>query len=377
MFLFFAKILFRIVKPKTIFVFGQYRMTTIAALMSIFASSKTGPSLSYMNGSSPRALFFGLLRLPEIICIIFKDADDALRYGFLQKSAKERFLILTGAVDIPYGIEVFASEKEAAEPFVSLVKSLKSGDGFVVLDDDVTFRDLKDGALCEVHTFGFHSDGDVYVSNLSLLTDEKFLDQGKGIMAVLNAKINTQKQSLPLWLYNVAGRSHLYGVAASSALALMFGMNLLEIAEALKEYRPPRGYMRILQGKKQVTILDDSVDATLFSMFEAVETLDNFAGKKRIAVIGDLVGLSETESAMRNIATQAIKRCDILVAVGNQANIVVDEASSRGFPRQNLHAFENASQTAAFLQNAIKGGEVILIDGAKELHLQEVVRSLV
>lgn len=348
--------------------------------MPIFAARKPRVSVSYIYGSSPifgRALSFGLIRFPKVICIAFENAQDALRYEFLKNSSYGTCIILTGAVDIPYGIEVFASEKEAVEPFLPFVKSLKSKDGLIVLDDDVTFRDLKSETMAEAKTFGFHNDADIFISNVSLLTDEKFLEREKGAAAILNAKLNTKKQSLPLWLYNVAGRSHLYGVAAATAVSLMFDMSIIEISEALKEYRPPRGYLRILQGRKQVTIFDDSADATLFSMFEAIEVMDSFSHKTRIAVIGDIVGLSETEAAMRNIAVQAIKRCDILVAVGNQANIVVDEASSRGFPRQNLHAFGNASQAAAFLQGAIKGGEVILVDGAKELGLQKVVSSLV
>lgn len=380
MFLLFTKILFSIVKPKIVFIFGQYRMTTVAALMPIFAVRKPRISVSYVYGSSPifgRAFCLGLIRFPKVMCIAFESAQDALRYEFLQDSSGGTFIILTGVVDIPYGIEVFASEKEVVEPFLPFVKNLKDKDGLIVLDDDVTFRDLKSETVVEVRTFGFHNDADIFISNVSLLTDEKFLEREKRIGAILNAKLNTKKQSLPLWLYNVVGRSHLYGVAGASALALMFDMSIIEISQALKNYRPPRGYLRILQGRKRITILDGSADATLFSMFEAIETFDSFSAKTRIAVIGGLVGLAKPQSAMRNIAAQAIKRCDILIVVGNQADIVIDEASSRGFPRENFHSFPNSSEAAIFLRDSIKGGEVILVDGAKELHMEEIVKALV
>jgi UDP-N-acetylmuramyl pentapeptide synthase len=380
MFLFFAKILFSIVNPKVVFVFGQYRMTTMAALMPIFSMGKLHVSVSYIHGSSPkseRALCAGLLRFPKVICVAYEHGSDAKRHEFLKRSPKGTYGIVTGAVDIPYGIEVFASEREAAEPFLPFVKGLKGKDGLIVLDDDVTFRDMKNETEAEVKTFGFHDDADVFISNVSLLTDEKFLERQKGIGVVLNAKLNTQKQSLPLWLYNVAGRSHLYGVAAAAALGLMFDMSILDISEVLKSYRPPRGYLRVLEGRKGITILDDSADATLFSMMESIEILDSFAGKKRIAVIGDIAGLSETEAAMRNITVKAIKYCDILVAVGSQAMIVREEASSRGFAQEHIHTFVNASEAAIFLRDAVKGSEVILVDGAKELHMEEIVKALV
>lgn len=380
MFLLLAKILFHIAKPTVVFVFGQYRMTTVAALMPIFAMKKSYLSASYVYGSSfalGRVLCLGLLCFPKVLVVACDGVNGFSRLAFLKNSPWGVVVVLTGAVDIPYGIEVFGSEKEAAEQFSSLVKDLKNKDGLIVLDDDITFRNLKDDTHADTQTFGFHEDADVFISNVSLLTDEKFLERENHVSAILNAKLNTKRQSLPLWLYNVAGRSHLYGVAAASAVGLFFNMSILEISEALKNYRPPRGYLRVLQGKKGITILDDSADATLFSMLEAVETLDSFSGKKRIAIIGDIVGLTEGESAMRNIATKVIKHCNALVAVGNQADVVREEALSRGFPQENIHSFRDVSKAIAFLQDTIEGNEVILVDGAKELHMEEIVRALV
>ena len=61
---------------------------------------------------------------------------------------------------------------------------------------------------------------------------------------------STPASSVPVRINGVFGKTQAYAAAAAAAVGLIFGMNLVKIAEALADYRPADSRMQLLPGRK-------------------------------------------------------------------------------------------------------------------------------
>src|SRR3989304_3514297 len=102
---------------------------------------------------------------------------------------------------------------------------------------------------------------------------------------------------------------------------LFFGMNLVDISEALYEYHGPKGRLKILKGIKNSTIIDDTYNASPLSTHLALETLRDLPGTRRVAVLGDMLELGKyTIDAHKEAGNVAGRFVGLFVCVGSRAD---------------------------------------------------------
>jgi hypothetical protein len=126
----------------------------------------------------------------------------------LQKSSFP-VLVLNQASDISF------------EKIKMLAEEMK-GQGFLIINSDQeTVRQIKEGVSIPVLRFGFEYGSDFYASDVK-------------INGGINFKINYKGNSVPIWLEKSKWEEQMVGALAVVAIATVFGLNLVEISEALK-----------------------------------------------------------------------------------------------------------------------------------------------
>ena len=155
-------------------------------------------------------------------------------------------------------------------------------------------------------------------------------------------------------------------------------VNLIEISQALKTYQSLPGKMRLVKGIKNSFIIDDSNNATSFSMLEGLEILRKVETEgKKIAVLGDVLGIGKyTIEAHETIGEKAAKICDLLFTFGQRARFIAQGAINKGMEQEKIFQFDTIKQGKILLQDRIKQGDLILIDGSKEMKMQEIVEEI-
>jgi len=356
---FLAKLLFYIKKPKVIIVTGRGRA---CAAEAIFRVLKTQFRVKKLIDKTPK---FGISK--RRIFIIETEIRNSNRkeLTFLVKASSLPVLIVTNVGDIPPDCEFFSGDRKETKNIRKLAKSLPVF-GYLILNfDDEVVREIDDITNLNTFSFGFQEGADFQTTDIK-------------INGGLNFKTNYKGKIVPFWHEKVFGKEQIYSILAAVSTGIIFDLNFVEIAEALKKYTSLPGRMRLISGINNSEILDDSESASVYSMTEAVEVLGKLesAGRK-IAVLGDVLGVGKyTIEAHETIGEKVALAVDLLFTVGARAKFIAQGAVTKGMKKENIFQFDTIESIIPELQKTIKEGDLILVDGSKEMEMEKIVHSI-
>ncbi|MCX6744051.1 MAG: UDP-N-acetylmuramoyl-tripeptide--D-alanyl-D-alanine ligase, partial [Candidatus Parcubacteria bacterium] len=196
-----------------------------------------------------------------------------------------------------------------------------------------------------------------------------------------NFKVTYQGSSVPVFLPHCFGNQHAYAALAGIAVGLAYKMNLVDISEALKEFKPPKGRMNLIAGIKYTLIIDDTYNSSPVAVKAALEVLQTInlpAGKRKIAVLGDMLELGDrSASAHREIGFKVVEHgFDFLVAVGQEAKLIAESAKEAGMSAEKVEYFEDRDKAGIFVQNLIEAGDLILVKGSQGIRMEKIVLEI-
>jgi UDP-N-acetylmuramoyl-tripeptide--D-alanyl-D-alanine ligase len=173
------------------------------------------------------------------------------------------------------------------------------------------------------------------------------------------------------------GRPQIYSVLAAAAAGIHFGMNLLEIAEAVKNFQAPIGRLNIIDGIKNTIIIEDSYNAAPQSVLAALEVLEKIKARRKLVALGNMLELgSETEAGHREVGRKVAQICQILFAVGDKAKFIADEAEKAGLDKKQIFCYTDSIEAKIPIQNMLQEGDVILIKGSQGARMEFISEEI-
>jgi len=173
------------------------------------------------------------------------------------------------------------------------------------------------------------------------------------------------------------GRHYASGAMAAYAIAIEAGGEPDAVIKAIEAVEPMEGRGKIVELSEDVEILDESYNANISSIINALESLVRRPGKK-IAVLGDVEELGEySEEEHRRLGSIfLLEEIDRIFFVGQRMAFAAEEAELSGHPgieQLNADEFERLIQS---LHEVIEPGTSILIKGSRTMKLEQVVAQL-
>jgi len=154
---------------------------------------------------------------------------------------------------------------------------------------------------------------------------------------------------------------------------------LEKAAHALAHFVPTKLRSQVLS-QNGIRLINDSYNANPASMQAALEILsqmDNTAGGRRIAVLGDMRELGDSaHQAHQDLGTQTGSKADALFALGEHAHLVSQAAQTAGLSPTMSHAFTNSEKLITTLKEFITPGDTLLIKGSRGLAMEHIVEAL-
>ena len=354
---FLAKIKFLWKRPKVIVVTGNGRALAAEAIFQVLKQNFKVRKIS--DGRLPQDL-----RKNEIL--IFESEDKEIRkFDLFLRESHLSVLAITNIGDIPSYVDFFAGEKEKIKETFDLAKNLPAQNYLILNYDDETVREIDDWTRLQTFTFGLDKNSDFSASDIKLNFGTNF-------------KVNYKGNVVPFWLEKLFGKEQIYAALSAAAVGTIFNLNLVEISQALKNYYSLPGKMRLSEGIKNSWVLDDSQGTTIFSMSEAIEIFGSLQGfKKKIAVLGDVIGIEKyTIEAHETIGERVAKNADLLFTFGLRARFIAQGAAQKGMAIEKIFQFANIDEGKLKLQEEIREGDLILVDGSKEMEMAEIVKEI-
>jgi len=343
----FKKLIFIFKRPSVILVTGKGRS---CATQAISKALKSYPEKGKIK------IFESDLSEPK----------EIEKFSFLLKRSQLPILVVTHIGDIPADKDFFAGDRRETLQIRKLAKILPDRAFLILNFDDETVREIENESLAHSLTYGFQERAGFRASDINLnLTGTNF-------------KMNYEGNIVPFWLKNLFGKEQIYSALTAICLGVVKNINLVEISQALGSYESLPGKMRLIKGIKNSSVLDDSENATLFSMIEGLEILGKIEVEgRKIAVLGDVLGIGKyTIEAHETIGEKVARVSGLLFTVGSRTRFIAQGAVSKGMPEQNIFQFDNIEEAKKALQKEIKKGDLILVDGSKEMKMGEIIEEI-
>jgi UDP-N-acetylmuramoyl-tripeptide--D-alanyl-D-alanine ligase len=265
----------------------------------------------------------------------------------------------------PVHLERAGSIQAIVDGKAELVESLPPApDGVAILNaDDERVLGMASRTRARVFTYGFASRADLRASD----------DEGlglEGIRFTLHHAGESFHVHVPL-----LGRHSVHTALRAAAVALVEGMPWDEILAGLRNTQSQLRLVAV-QGPHGALLLDDTYNAAPSSVIAALNLLAELEGR-RIAVLGDMLELGEFEErGHRMVGARAAQVAAELVAVGERARWIADEAARSGLSASRISAVADSTAATALLRDRIGAGDVVLIKGSRGMHMDAIIAGL-
>ncbi|MGV9348894.1 UDP-N-acetylmuramoyl-tripeptide--D-alanyl-D-alanine ligase [Streptomyces spiralis] len=337
------------------------------------SQGKTGTKdllAAVLSSAAPTIATIGSLNNELGVPLTMLRADAATRFLVLEMGARHIGDIaeLTGLVapDIAVVLNVgrahlgeFGSREAIAEAKGELVRGLAPGGTAVLNADDprvVAMRSLTDGPVL---TFGRAEHADVRMLGLAL-------DRLGRPSFTLRADGASAPAALPL-----VGAHQALNASAAAAAALAAGIPLEVATSALATASLSKWRMELCDLACGAKLLNDSYNANPDSTRAALDALAAIEGRRRVAVLGEMLELgADSEAEHRAVGQYAAGRADVVVTVGEAARPIADGAGERAV------ALAGNDAAVDWLRGRLAAGDVVLVKASRGARLDEVAAAL-
>ena len=149
-----------------------------------------------------------------------------------------------------------------------------------------------------------------------------------------------------------------------------------EAAEALQGLSPALRLL-VVDGINGSRVIDDSYNASPESVLAALNLLRELPGRRKIAVLGDMLELgSEERPSHERVGNRAAAVLDLLIAYGPRSRTTADEARRAGLRPEQVFQPDSHAEIINLLRAQLRPGDDVLIKGSLAMGMSAVVRGI-
>jgi len=239
-------------------------------------------------------------------------------------------------------------------------------DGCAVLNGDEPLLRAYEGKLpCRVLYFGLGHDNDLYAEDIRESDTVSF--------TAVERLSDGSLHRFPVTLL-IPGVHNVMNALAALGAAKAEGIDLEAAAEAMGRYG---GFSRRLERLSigGLKLIDDSYNASPPSMKAALGVLEKASGRKKIAVLADMLELGPDERQLHREVGEFAAHCDIdsFITLGRLVSFLEEPLRAAGKPV--FHADDWETAEAEVVRQA-EAGDVLLLKGSNIMNLDKLLEKL-
>ncbi|MDF2672033.1 MAG: UDP-N-acetylmuramoylalanyl-D-glutamyl-2,6-diaminopimelate/D-alanyl-D-alanyl ligase [Clostridiales bacterium] len=177
-----------------------------------------------------------------------------------------------------------------------------------------------------------------------------------------------------LFKIDLPGIHNVYNALYAIAIGDIYDVDVEQMKAGILKFNPGKMRMDIIELKDGVKIINDCYNANPDSMKAALDVLSAYKNNRKIAILGDMYELgSYSEEAHRNTGEYAQDKCDILIAVGDQAVSIYEE----GKKHIESYYFKTREEACLNIKCLVKPKDVILIKASRRMNMEYITNFIV
>lgn len=320
-------------------------------------------------------------RQPAIYVLEFS-ADQPGDIAFLSKKFALDVAVLTSIV--PAHMERYKDFKALIEEKFSIAGGLKPG-GTLILNAGDPVQVKKAQALASSHTILWYGVADTNSKRAGVWATSVAFEED-GLSAMLKVVVARGMDTIGHGQLSTARvHTHLLGVhqlpalLAATAVGTTQNLGMDAMVPALQSYQLPAGRGRIIEGAKDMLIIDDSYNASPEAVKSGLAMLRGIAGDRRIvAVLGNMNELGDMEAqAHAEVGTFAAGKVDFIIGVGPHGKRMADAAKEAGHEGHSAMSFSTPEALISKIDQVVKRRDLIYVKGSQNgVRLERLVKRI-
>lgn len=170
----------------------------------------------------------------------------------------------------------------------------------------------------------------------------------------------------------IPGEHNVSNACAAAAAALALGAGLKDVQKGLNEYKTYQGRLHV-SNINNLTLIDDSYNASVNAVFAAIDTLKNMSGR-RIMVLGEMGELGDMAEELHREVGRRFRDSgiDMLLTLGDLTRYTVEEAGD------GAKFLPNRGDLYNTIDQTIARGEriTVLVKGAHYMKMNEIAEYI-
>ncbi len=171
------------------------------------------------------------------------------------------------------------------------------------------------------------------------------------------------------------GLHNVYNATAAFAVGYFIDVGAQLAADALNKYVPQGMRQRVIEFNG-ITVIEDCYNASPDSMKAAISALAATKGKRKIAVLSDMLELGDFSQAAHSEVGKitAEAKLDYLFTVGESAKFINKAAKENGI--KNAVHFNDKEELSKELIKTLKNGDTVIFKASRGMALEDVIHNV-
>lgn len=179
-----------------------------------------------------------------------------------------------------------------------------------------------------------------------------------------NTKILHELATAPVAAFESTGLDSLADIV--TAVGAHVGLTQAQVKKAFATFKQPKGRLNEFDGVNSIRVLDDSYNMSLPAAREALSILAKRPGKRKVAILGDILEQGEYEERFhQEVAKLAKQQADLFIGVGKRMQKVKPD-----------HWFASPDEAAEKVPALLQEGDVVLVKGSQGMRMEKISFAL-
>ncbi len=175
----------------------------------------------------------------------------------------------------------------------------------------------------------------------------------------------------------VPGRHNVANALAAAAAGMAVGVTPGEIVAGLEAFRPRAGRLEVVHLPGDILLFDDSYNANPLSMKAALTALAESGGRRKIAVLGDMLELGPMATELhQEVGREVVSSADRLLVLGNFAAATAAGARDAGMDPELIRIVAGHEEAVTLLRSWLHPGDRVLVKGSRGMRMEKVSGAL-
>ena len=337
---------------------GSVGKTSTKEMISSVLEQKYKVLKTQGNNNNDIGLPFTMLNLKDEEVIVLEMGMNHLKeISLLSEIAKPTIAVITNVGTAHIGN--LGSKENILKAKMEIMDGMEQTGTIIINNDYPLLKDYNEFKVDHILRFSIHNQSDFQATNIINFNNQT------------SYKLEGNKIEVP-----IMGDAFVYNSQAAYLVGRELGLTIKEIQTGIKKFKQVGNRMKI-ETVGQMTIINDTYNANLEAMQSALDYLSKYEGKRKIAVLGDILELDNFSQEIHEQIGELVveNKIDFLYTTGEASIHVVNSAIASGMNSNKIKHLTKEEIGQLLLRDQ-QEGDIVLFKASNSIKLNDVIENI-